>query len=85
MQQFKSYFCFQELVKQYVCINQIDATQFQDGHPGITWLKSFMTHNKLTHKKAEMISSARKANTSNPFIIYDFYDQLEQVNTVGHP
>ena len=30
-------------------------------------------------KKAEMISTARKANTSNPFIIYDFFDQLEKV------
>ena len=30
-------------------------------------------------KKAEIISTARKANTSNPFIIYDFSDQLEKV------
>ena len=26
-----------------------------------------------------MISSARKPNTTNPFIIYDFYDQLERI------
>ncbi|XP_057301212.1 uncharacterized protein LOC130635762 [Hydractinia symbiolongicarpus] len=26
-----------------------------------------------------MISTARKSNTSNPFIIYDFYDQLEKI------
>lgn len=43
------------------------------------WIKSFMKRNGLSHKKAEMISTARKANTSNPFIIFDFYDQLEQV------
>ena len=38
-----------------------------------------MKRNRLTHKKAEMISCARKSNTSNPFIIYDFYEQLEKV------
>ena len=37
-----------------------------------------MKRNKLSHKKAEMISSARKLNTTNPFIIYGFFDQLEE-------
>ena len=27
-----------------------------------------------------MISSTWKSNTSNPFLIYDFYDQLESVS-----
>ena len=40
---------------------------FKNQRPGITWIKNFMKRNHLTHKKAEMISSARKANTSNPF------------------
>lgn len=39
-----------------------------------------MKRNKLSHKKAEMISSATKLNTANPFIIYDFFDQLEEVS-----
>ena len=43
-----------------------------------------MARNKLTHKKAEMISCAWKSNTSNPFLIYDFYDQLEAVSHL-HP
>ena len=38
-----------------------------------------MERNKLTLKKAEMIRSSRIANTSNPFIIYDFYNTLEKV------
>ena len=38
-----------------------------------------MKRNRLSHKKAEMISAARKANTSNPFIVYDFYEQLGEV------
>ena len=53
--------------------------QFKDGKPGYTWLRGFLKRNKLTLKKAEMISSARMSNTSNAFIIYDFYDQLERV------
>ena len=43
-----------------------------------------MARNKLIHKKAEMISSAQKSNTSNSFLIYDFYDQLELVSHL-HP
>ena len=38
-----------------------------------------MERNKLTLKKAEMIRSSRIANTSNPFIIDDFYNTLERV------
>ena len=34
-------------------------------------------------KKAEMISTARMVNTSNPFIIYDFYDTLERAGTLS--
>ena len=41
-----------------------------------------MKRNRLSHKKAEMISAARKANTSNPFIIYDFYKQLAEVRYI---
>jgi len=39
-----------------------------------------MKRNHLTLKKAEMISTARMSNTSNPFIIFDFYDTLEKVS-----
>ena len=42
--------------------------------------KIFLRRNKLTMKKAEMISSSRMSNTENPFIIYDFYDTLEKVS-----
>ena len=30
-------------------------------------------------KKETMISSARKSATANPFVLYDFYEQLEKV------
>ena len=42
-------------------------------------MRSSMKRNRLTLKKAEMISSCRFSNTSNPFIIYDFYGTLEKV------
>ena len=70
---------FQEIVHQYIVAQNIIAAQFKDNRPGLAWLKNFMARNNITHKKAEMISCARKANTSNPFIIYDFYEQLEEV------
>ena len=38
-----------------------------------------MKRNKLSRKKAEMISSARKLNIPYPFIICDFFSQLEEV------
>ena len=33
----------------------------------------------MSLKKANIISSARTSATSNPFIIYDFYDVLERL------
>ena len=31
-----------------------------------------------------MISAARKSATSNPFIIYNFYDQLDEIVTANN-
>ena len=54
---------------------------FKNNRPGRHWLSNFMERNNLSLKKANVISKARKAATSNPFIIYDFYDLLEDVVT----
>ena len=67
------------LVADYIKINGIKADEFKDGKPGDKWFKNFMKRNKLSSKKAEMISTVRRANTWNPFIMYDFFDQLEKV------
>ena len=40
-----------------------------------------MRGNKLSNKKANIISSARKLSTSNSFLIYDFYDVIEEIIT----
>lgn len=66
-------------MKDYLDSNKITVSQFKNNKPGYKWMKGFMKRNRLTNKKAEMISAARKSNTSNPFIIYDFFDQLEKV------
>ena len=52
---------------------------FKDGRPGRDWMKGFMTRNKLSLKKASMLSLARRSNPSTPFIIHDLYDQLEKI------
>ena len=49
----------------FVC--NLDYTRHNN--PGIILLKNFMKRNRLSHKKVEMISAARKTNTSNPFIM----------------
>ena len=67
-----------DMVKDYVLLHNL-KTPFKEGRPGKDWLCGFMDRNHLSMKKANMISSARKSSTSNPFIIYDFYDVLEKV------
>ena len=38
-----------------------------------------MKCNRMSLKKANMISSARKSATSNPFIVFEIYDTLDKV------
>ena len=67
-----------DLVKEYVEGHNI-KTPFNNNRPGKDWIRLFMNRNKLSLKKANMISSARKSATSNPFVIYDFYDVIEKI------
>ena len=52
-------------------------TPFACNRPDRTWTKKFFKRNKLSLKKASMICISRKSNTTNPFVIYDFYDKLQ--------
>ena len=67
------------LVADYIKINGSKEDQLKDGTPWDKWFKNFMKRNKLSMKKEEMISTARKTNTPNPFCIYYFFDTLEKV------
>ena len=42
-------------------------------------VRMFFKTNKLTLKKAMMMSRERKDFTSNPFLIYDSYEQLHDI------
>ena len=70
----------QNLVKNYVVEHNL-KTPFKNNCPGKDWIREFMNRNNLSLKKANMISSARKSSTANPFIIYDFYDVIENIIT----
>ena len=60
-------------------MNKLENSQIKNGsRPGPKWMKNFIKWNQLLLKKAEMISLARKLNTSNTFIIYDYYNLLEK-------
>ena len=67
-----------DMVKDYVIEHNI-KNPFTNNRPGKDWLRLFMERNNLSLKKANMISSARKSCTANPFIINDFYDTLEKI------
>ena len=67
------------LVSSYLKSNDITINSFPSGRPGKDWFYAFIKRNNLSLKKATMISSARKSATANPFIIYDFYEQLEEI------
>ena len=69
----------QEIIHQYILVNKIELKQFKDNIVGLMWIENFMKRNKLSHKKAEMINTVRKANTSNNFMIYDFYNLIDEV------
>ena len=38
-----------------------------------------MKHNRISLKKPNMTSSAWKSATSNPFLVFGFYDTLEKL------
>lgn len=69
-----------ETVQTFVQENNI-TTQFKNGKPGNDWFKKFCLRNKLSVRKLEQLELSRRAATSDPFIIYGFYDLLESYMT----
>ena len=67
-----------DLAKDYVTLHGI-KTPFKENRPGKEWLRDFMQRNKLNTKKANMISYACMANTSNPFVVYNFFETIEKI------
>ncbi|XP_065064643.1 uncharacterized protein LOC135690884 [Rhopilema esculentum] len=67
------------LVSCYLSANSLLLSSFKTGKPGKDWFYAFAKRNNLSLKKAALISSARKSATANPFVVYDFYDQLDEI------
>ena len=61
-----------DIVQDYVTIKTIEST-FKNNRPEKDWIRGFIQRNKLSMKKANIISAARKSATSNPFLIYDSF------------
>jgi len=65
------------LVAEYIRENNV-PTKFKDQYPGSDWAHNFMNRHKLKLKKGTSMQIDRKERTSDPFIIYSFYDVLEK-------
>lgn len=64
-------------VREYVEINNLN-TVFGKNGPGDDWFREFIKRNKLSLKKPEPLEAVRRRATGDPFIIYNFYDILEE-------
>ncbi|XP_018020256.1 uncharacterized protein LOC108676651 [Hyalella azteca] len=73
----------QNILQDWLVANQY-VTSFKDNRPGLDWVYSFLKRHGLCLKKGGQMQLARKTVTSDPFIIYGFYDLLEKViNDLG--
>ena len=79
-----------ELVERYVkTTNNPRASKVfhykkRIGHPGHDWLDQFLKRYRLSLTEATKLCNARYNATTNPFIIYHFFDTLEKViNDLG--
>ncbi|KAK8372271.1 hypothetical protein O3P69_017786 [Scylla paramamosain] len=68
---------FQDIVYDYLTANEI-STPFKHNRPGRDWVNSFLLRHNMTLKKGGQMQLARKSVTSDPFVIYGFYDMLEK-------
>ncbi|XP_046662934.1 MFS-type transporter clz9-like [Homalodisca vitripennis] len=66
-----------DVVKKYVEQNSL-TVPFVGNRPGHDWCKGFCERQKMSLKKMEPLEKARKINTSDPFLIYNFYDLVEK-------
>jgi hypothetical protein len=52
--------------------------KFVDGVPSRMWVSKFMAKHKLCLRKPQPLQKCRLQNASDPEIVYEFYDLLEQ-------
>lgn len=68
------------VVHTYVVQNNIN-NNFKNNCPGKDWMQLFFQRNGLVAKKLEQLEKSRRQATSDPFIIYHFYEILEKTLT----
>ena len=69
---------FIEIVHDYLVANEV-VTKFSDNRPGRDWARNFLKRYNFTLKKGGQMQLARKSVTSDPFVIYGYYETLEEV------
>lgn len=69
---------FIDIVHDYLVANEI-VTKFTDNRPGHDWARNFLKRYNFTLKKGGQMQLARKSVTSDPFVIYGYYEKLEEV------
>lgn len=65
-------------VGEYVKGNGI-LTRFKDGVPGEDWFLRFKKKYHLSLKRPEILDCKRAQQQSDPFVVYDFYDRLNEI------
>ena len=71
------------IVHEYVVQNEI-KTPWGDQLPGKDWCSGFMERQRLSLKKSGLMQIARKSVTSDPYVIYGFYEMLKaEVDRLG--
>ena len=68
-----------EIIYDYLENNIKTVACFKDGRPGKDWFKAFMKRNNLSMKHAEMMCTASKKATENAFVVYEFYEMIDEI------
>lgn len=66
-----------QTVQDYVLEHNLQ-TPFKDNTPGDEWFRGFCSRNALNLRKHEALDKARRSATSDPYIIYPFYELLDK-------
>ena len=67
-----------DMVHDYLEANQL-SSPFHENLPGRDWVSNFLQRHGLSLKKGGMMQLARKSVTSDPFVVFGFYDLLERI------
>lgn len=66
------------VIQDYISTNSV-KNNFKSNRPGREWFVSFCKRHKLSLKKPELLESSRSRQSNDPFVIYNFYDQLSTI------